>query len=63
MTVAENLVLSRANVPAVIDWEEETLALGSFMDGMPFQVPLDAPVSRLWPRARSRSWRSSSSFT
>ena len=62
MTVAENLVLSRTRVPAVVKWADEMLALESFMDGMPFRVPLDVPVSP-WPPARSRSWRSSSSFT
>jgi ABC-type uncharacterized transport system ATPase subunit len=47
MTVAENLVLSRAKVPAVVNWADEILALESFMDGMPFRVPLDLPVSAL----------------
>jgi simple sugar transport system ATP-binding protein len=47
MTVAENLVVSRAELPAVIDWRAEKRALGSFLAGMPFQVPLDAKVSGL----------------
>jgi general nucleoside transport system ATP-binding protein len=47
MTVAENLVLSRAKVPAVVKWADERRALENFMDGMPFRVPLDVPVSAL----------------
>ncbi len=47
MTVAENLVLSRAHVPAVVKWADERRALDAFMAGMPFRVPLDVPVSAL----------------
>ena len=47
MTVAENLVLSRTHVPAVVDWAAEIRALDGFMAGMPFRVPLDVPVSAL----------------
>ena len=47
LTAAENLVISRADVPAVVDWRAERLALGEFMARMPFRVPLDAPVHRL----------------
>jgi ABC-type uncharacterized transport system ATPase subunit len=39
MTVAENLVLARAELPAVIDWASETKAIEAFMKRMPFQVP------------------------
>ena len=45
MTVAENLVLARDDVPAVIDWAKETKALEAFLARMPFRVPLDAKVS------------------
>ncbi|MEP7052729.1 MAG: ABC transporter ATP-binding protein [Pseudomonadota bacterium] len=38
MTVAENLVLSRARVPALIDWKKEHAALDAFMAKMPFSV-------------------------
>jgi simple sugar transport system ATP-binding protein len=38
MTVAENLVLSRAKVPAIIDWKKEHAALDRFMGEMPFAV-------------------------
>ncbi len=47
MTVAENLVMSRADVPAVVRWSRELERLRAFMDTVPFRVPLDRPVSRL----------------
>jgi general nucleoside transport system ATP-binding protein len=47
LTAAENLVISRADVPAKISWGQEREALAAFMATMPFQVPLDVPVGRL----------------
>ena len=47
MTVAENLVMSRSVVPAVVRWREERERLAAFMQTVPFRIPLDAPVSRL----------------
>jgi len=47
MTVAENLVMARDDVPAVVRWREEREQLGAFMTAVPFAVDLDAPVSRL----------------
>ncbi len=47
MTVAENLVMSRSDVPAVIRWGQERERLAAFMLTMPFKVPLDTPVGRL----------------
>ena len=47
LTVAENLVISRAEAPAVIDWRREREALNAFMADMPFSAPLDRLVSRL----------------
>jgi general nucleoside transport system ATP-binding protein len=47
MTVAENLVMSRLDVPAVIDWAKERAELDAFMARMPFQVPIDKPVHLL----------------
>jgi simple sugar transport system ATP-binding protein len=38
MTVAENLVMARADLPIVIDWRKEQKSLSQFMDGMPFQI-------------------------
>jgi len=47
MTVAENLVMSRSEIPAIVRWREERERLAAFMDTVPFKVPLDKPVSRL----------------
>ncbi len=47
LTGAENLVISRADAPAIIDWRKEKRALAAFLDRMPFRVPLDRPVSEL----------------
>jgi len=47
LTGAENLVISRTEVPAVINWAKERKALATFMERMPFQIPLDRPVSHL----------------
>ncbi|TVP73612.1 MAG: ABC transporter ATP-binding protein [Rhodobacteraceae bacterium] len=47
LTAAENLVISRRDTPAVIDWARERVALTDFMDQMPFRVPLDIPVQQL----------------
>ncbi len=47
LTAAENLVISRAHPPPVIDWRREKRDLAAFLDKMPFKVPLDVPVSSL----------------
>ena len=47
LTGAENLVISRADAPAVIDWKKEMRGLEDFLSRMPFRVPLDVPVSAL----------------
>ncbi|MFT3922120.1 MAG: ABC transporter ATP-binding protein [Myxococcales bacterium] len=47
MSVAENLVLVRDEVPAVVDWKREHSELASFMERMPFRVPLKVPVHSL----------------
>src|SRR5271169_1198253 len=47
LTGAENLVISRADAPAVIDWKKEMRSLEAFLQRMPFRVPLDVPVSTL----------------
>jgi general nucleoside transport system ATP-binding protein len=47
LTAAENLVISRAHPPAIIDWRTEMHALGEFLERMPFKVPLGLPVSSL----------------
>jgi simple sugar transport system ATP-binding protein len=55
MTVAENLVMARSNVPAVVDWRAERIALDAFMARMPFQVKLDAPVGTLAAGERQKT--------
>ena len=47
LTAAENLVISRADPPALIDWKRETAAVEQFLETMPFKVPLGVPVSSL----------------
>jgi ABC-type uncharacterized transport system ATPase subunit len=47
MTVAENLVLARAQLPFLIDWDAERAALARFVATMPFKVQLDAVVRSL----------------
>jgi simple sugar transport system ATP-binding protein len=47
MTVAENLVLSRGNVPMRIDWKKEKAELRAFLKTTPFFIPVDAPVRTL----------------
>ena len=47
LTAAENLVISRADTPAIINWRAELTRLDEFMQKMPFQVPLKVPVSSL----------------
>ncbi|MVA55060.1 ABC transporter ATP-binding protein [Agrobacterium vitis] len=47
LTGAENLVISRNAVPAMINWRRERQALKDFMATMPFQIPLERPVREL----------------
>jgi general nucleoside transport system ATP-binding protein len=47
LTAAENLVINRPDVPAVINWKQEKQRLEEFLDRMPFRVPLDRPISSL----------------
>ena len=47
MTVAENMVMARPNIPAIVNWRAEMRALGEFMARMPFRVPLDRRVATL----------------
>jgi general nucleoside transport system ATP-binding protein len=47
LTAAENLVINRADTPAIINWSAEKRRLAEFLDKMPFRVPLNAPVSSL----------------
>ena len=47
MTVLENMVMARADVPAVIDWRAERKRFDQFLSTMPFTVPVDGPVATL----------------
>jgi simple sugar transport system ATP-binding protein len=47
MTVLENFVLSRGDLPAVIDWAAERRALNAFFETTPFTVPVDVAVADL----------------
>lgn len=47
LSVEENLLLTRGQLPWRIDWVRERKALAEFMQRMPFSLPLDAPVSSL----------------
>lgn len=47
LTGAENLVISRSEVPSVINWAKERKDLATFMERMPFRIPLDRPVREL----------------
>lgn len=47
MTVAENFVLGRADIPPVIDWTAEHAAIRDFMRRMPFQLAPEQPIASL----------------
>ena len=42
MTVAENLLLARGHIPAVIDWKAARAELSAFLQTTPFKLDLDA---------------------
>ncbi|HKY34538.1 MAG TPA: ABC transporter ATP-binding protein [Polyangiaceae bacterium] len=47
MSVAENLVMARAEIPRLIDWKKEQEELSAFMAGMPFRIPVAKLVRQL----------------
>lgn len=47
LTAAENMVISRADAPAVINWAREKEELQAFMERMPFRVPLNTVAADL----------------
>jgi simple sugar transport system ATP-binding protein len=47
MSVLENLVLARADVPRVIDWQKERSSIDAFMANMPFRLPPNKLVRQL----------------
>jgi simple sugar transport system ATP-binding protein len=42
MTVAENLLIAKGDLPAVVDWKRVRAELKAFMDTAPFRLDLDA---------------------
>jgi len=47
MTVAENLVVARGTLPALLNWRKERAQLAAFMDTLPFRIALDKPAGAL----------------
>jgi simple sugar transport system ATP-binding protein len=47
MTVAENLLIARADLPATIDWRSEQGRLRDFLRDVPFKIDLAAPITSL----------------
>ena len=47
MTVAENLLIARSELPALIDWKKELAALDDFMKTMPFRIDPTRLVRKL----------------
>jgi len=47
LSVAENLLLARGDLPWRIDWKRVRQEQQDFMRSAPFQLPLDAPVASL----------------
>ncbi|MCE2907239.1 MAG: ATP-binding cassette domain-containing protein, partial [Burkholderiaceae bacterium] len=47
MTVAENLLIARGALPAVIDWRRVRAELAAFMNAAPFRLDLDATPRQL----------------
>ena len=47
MTVAENLVLARKDLPAFIHWRDEHVRLQKFLETAPFSIDLQSRISHL----------------
>lgn len=47
MTVAENLVIARGALPALLNWRAERAQLAAFMDTLPFRIDLDKTAASL----------------
>jgi general nucleoside transport system ATP-binding protein len=47
MTVAENLLLPRPDMPNVIDWRSETVRMERFLSSMPFKINLTSLAASL----------------
>jgi ABC-type uncharacterized transport system ATPase subunit len=47
MTVAENLLLARGNIPSIISWRQTRAELDAFMQSAPFKLALDVTPNQL----------------
>lgn len=47
MSVAENLLIARADIPPMINWQSETERMKRFLQNVPFRIDLDAPTTSL----------------
>src|ERR1700739_3551598 len=47
MTVAENFLLGRSDIPGILDWREEHRKLSAFLETAPFRVDLKARIANL----------------
>ncbi|HEY0791893.1 MAG TPA: ABC transporter ATP-binding protein [Chthoniobacterales bacterium] len=47
MSVAENFLLARPDVPGLVRWPAELARMSAFLERAPFQVDLNAPVTSL----------------
>jgi ABC-type uncharacterized transport system ATPase subunit len=47
MTVAENFLLARPDVPGIVRWPAELARMAAFLERAPFDVDLSAPVTSL----------------
>jgi ABC-type uncharacterized transport system ATPase subunit len=47
MTVAENLVLARPDLPALLNWKKERERLRAFLENAPFSIDIEARVEHL----------------
>jgi ABC-type uncharacterized transport system ATPase subunit len=47
MTVTENLLLAREDLPAILNWREQRAQLSKFLETAPFSIGLDSRVAHL----------------
>lgn len=47
MTVAENLLLAREDLPALLNWPEQHAQLRTFLDKAPFSIDLESRIAHL----------------
>jgi simple sugar transport system ATP-binding protein len=47
LTVAENLLLAREDLPAILNWREQRAQLRAFLATAPFSIDLESPIAHL----------------